>query len=212
MTHPSVGHEGTHTTENNQRLEFLGDAVLNLIITTELYQKFPEHDEGALTKRRAELVNRRSLSTLARQLGLGDTLRLGRGEEKCGGRHRESNLADVCESLLGAVYLDGGFEATRTVILNLFQELMGPPPLVPRLFNPKGELQEALQAAGAEPPQYRPIGEPTGPDHDREFEYAVFHGGRELGRGKGRTKQAAETEAAIVAMATLRQTVEPPSA
>jgi ribonuclease-3 len=198
--------------EHNQRLEFLGDAVLTLVMTCELYRKFTNASEGPLTKARAELVNRRTLSMQGRKLGLGELLILGRGEEKNGGRQRESNLADVFEALIGAIYLDSGYESAREVILSMFVEQLGELNELPQLFNPKGELQEVLQSRSTEPPIYKSLSE-TGPDHDRDFECAVYHQGNELGRGIGKTKKAAETEAAIVALKFLRhQATEKPVA
>ena len=120
LTHPSVTHESGAANEHNQRLEFLGDAVLQLVLTQKLYEKFPASDEGPLTKARAKLVNRRTLAEHARVLELGAHLILSRGEEMHGGRERASALADVFESLLGAVFLDGGFDAAREFILREF--------------------------------------------------------------------------------------------
>src|SRR5512136_1004890 len=120
LTHPSVAHEQGLPVQTNQRLEFLGDAVLQLILTGELYEKFPEVGEGPLTKARAKLVNRRSLAERARQLGLGQHLILSRGEELSKGRERPSALADTFEALLGALLLDGGFEPARDFILREF--------------------------------------------------------------------------------------------
>src|SRR5438270_198518 len=120
LTHPSVAHEQGVPMQTNQRLEFLGDAVLQLVLTRELYEKFPSFGEGPLTKARAKLVNRRSLAERARQLGLGGHLLLSRGEELSGGRDRPSALADTFEALLGAIFLDSGFEAARDFILRQF--------------------------------------------------------------------------------------------
>src|ERR1022692_2493996 len=117
LTHPSVAHENNPAMQTNQRLEFLGDAVLQLILTRELYEKYSAFDEGPLTKARAKLVNRRTLAEHARALGVGTHLILSRGEETSGGRERASTLADTFESLLGAIFLDGGFEAARGFIL-----------------------------------------------------------------------------------------------
>src|SRR5580765_972322 len=120
LTHPSVAHEQSAQLQHNQRLEFLGDAVLQLVLTRELYEKFPSFDEGPLTKARAKLVNRRTLTEHGRRLGLGPFLILSRGEEMHGGRERPSALADAYEALLGAIFLDGGFEIARTFILREF--------------------------------------------------------------------------------------------
>src|SRR4051794_32093362 len=125
LTHPSVAHEQGQPVQTNQRLEFLGDAVLQLVLTRELYEKFPGFDEGPLTKARAKLVNRRSLAEQARKLGLGTYLIVSRGEELHGGRERLGGLADTFEALLGAIFLDGGFEAARNFILRQFEEAFG---------------------------------------------------------------------------------------
>ena len=204
LTHPSVAHEQGAPMQTNQRLEFLGDAVLQLVLTRELYDKFPGFDEGPLTKARAKLVNRRTLAEHARELGLGQHLVVSRGEELHGGRERLSALADAYEALLGAVFLDGGFDVSREVILRRFSKAFGALSVIPILENPKGELQELLQAASAEPPQYHVVSA-TGPDHDRVFECTVHHAGIELARGHGKSKKAAESEAALAALKALRQ-------
>src|SRR5215470_15956405 len=203
LTHPSVAHEQGLPVQTNQRLEFLGDAVLQLILTRELYDKFPAFGEGPLTKGRAKLVNRRTLAEHARQLGLGTYLILSRGEELHGGRERLSGLADTFEALLGAIFLDGGFEAARDFILRQFVTSFGELADIPTLDNPKGELQEFLQASSSEAPRYHVVSA-TGPDHDRVFECTVHHHGVELARGQGKSKKAAESEAALAALIKLR--------
>jgi ribonuclease III len=203
FTHPSVAHEQGLPVQTNQRLEFLGDAVLQLVLTRELYEKFPDVGEGPLTKARAKLVNRRSLAERARQLGLGRYLILSRGEEISGGRDRPSALADTFEALLGALFLDGGFEPAREFILREFLSAFGELSVIPILENPKGELQEWLQAVSPEAPRYQ-VASVSGPDHDRVFECVVRHGGVELARGRGKSKKAAESEAALAALAKLR--------
>jgi ribonuclease III len=204
LTHPSVAHEQGMPVQTNQRLEFLGDAVLQLVLTRQLYDKFPAFGEGPLTKARAKLVNRRTLAEHGRQLGLGKNLILSRGEELHGGRDRPSALADTFEALLGALFLDGGFEAAREFILRQFVSAFGQLEVIPILENPKGELQELLQSVSSEAPQYHFISA-TGPDHDRVFECTVHHGGLELARGHGKSKKAAESEAALVALVKLRE-------
>jgi len=210
LTHPSVAHEQGVPVQTNQRLEFLGDAVLQLVLTRELYEKFPAFGEGPLTKARAKLVNRRTLAERARQLGLGKNLILSRGEEMHGGRDRPSTLADTFEALLGAIFLDGGFEVAREFILRLFLEAFGQLEVIPILENPKGELQELLQATSAEAPRYHVISA-TGPDHDRVFECTVHHDGVELARGQGKSKKTAESEAALAALAKLREKKQLPA-
>jgi ribonuclease-3 len=208
LTHPSVAHERSAPLQTNQRLEFLGDAVLQLVLTTELYEAFPGVGEGPLTKARAKLVNRRTLADHAKRLGLGAHLIVSRGEEQHGGRDRPSALADVFEALLGAVYLDGGFPLARDFIRQQFKDDVGHLSVIPILENPKGELQELLQAASAEPPQYRLVSS-TGPDHDRIFECTVLHLGVELARGLGKSKKTAESAAALAALEMLRSRAEP---
>jgi ribonuclease III len=207
LTHPSVAHETGTPSPHNQRLEFLGDAVLQLVLTRELYERFPAFDEGPLTKARAKLVNRRTLAEHARVLGLGAHLILSRGEEINGGRERGSTLADAFEALLGAIFLDGGFEAARAFILHEFGAAFGKLNVLPIIENPKGELQELLQARSPEAPEYHVVSA-TGPDHDRLFECTVQHEGIELARGSGKSKKAAESDAALAALKKLRSETE----
>src|SRR5580765_2356825 len=204
LTHPSVAHEQSAQLQHNQRLEFLGDAVLQLVLTRELYEKFPAYDEGPLTKARAKLVNRRSLAVHGRLVGLGEHLILSRGEELHGGRERSSALADAFEALLGAIFLDGGFDVAREFILREFGGNFQSLDVIPMLDNPKGELQEFLQARSPESPLYE-VASATGPDHDRVFECIVRHAGLELARGSGKSKKNAESEAARAALNKLRE-------
>ena len=192
LTHPSVAHEQGAPVQTNQRLEFLGDAVLQVVLTRELYEKFPAFDEGPLTKARAKLVNRRTLAEHGRDIGLGAHLILSHGEEIHGGRTRPSALADAFESLLGALLLDGGFEVAEPFILGRFRDAFGSLESLPILENPKGELQELLQAVSSEAPDYQ-VASVSGPDHDRVFECTVRHGGVELARGSGKSKKEAES-------------------
>lgn len=203
LTHPSITQDQTATRQHNQRLEFLGDAVLQLILTLTLYERFPDLDEGSLTKARAQMVNRNALAALGRTLKLGEHLLLSRGEELHGGRNRNSTLADAFEAVLGAVFLDGGFEASRQLVWHEFKESFTDLPHVPSIPNPKGELQEWLQTTSTDPPHYRMISA-TGPDHDREFECIVLHRGVELARGQGKSKKVAESNAALAALDILR--------
>lgn len=208
LTHPSVAHEQGTPIQHNQRLEFLGDAVLQLALTRELYEKFPTFDEGPLTKARAKLVNRRTLAVHGRALALGEHLLLSRGEESHGGRERSSALADAFESVIGAIFLDGGYEVARDFILREFGNAFGELGAIPLLENPKGELQELLQARSPDAPKYHVIST-SGPDHDRVFECTVQHGGQELARGAGKSKKAAESEAAFNALKKLREVTPP---
>lgn len=211
LTHPSITHDLGAGTPHNQRLEFLGDAVLQLVLTLELYEKFPELGEGPLTQARAEMVNRRTLAIQSRALKLGEFLRMSRSEETTGGRDRSSALADAFEAVVGAIFLDGGLPAARGFILRRFRDAFGQLESLPSFDNPKGDLQELLQAESAEPPVYQLLAV-SGPDHDRNFECAVSYRGELLGRGVGKTKKAAESEAAREALAVLRaRQAEPPT-
>ena len=203
LTHPSVAHEANAVTAHNQRLEFLGDAVLGLVLSRELFEKFSTADEGALTKARAKLVNAVALAARARELGLGAHLVLSRGEENTGGRERASALADAFEALLGAIFLDGGFDAARGFVRREFAAEFGALAEASNIENPKGELQEILQARSPLAPEYDFISA-SGPDHDRIFECAVRHAGVELARGTGKSKKAAESAAALAALEKLR--------
>jgi ribonuclease-3 len=201
VTHPSVAHESGKELEHNQRLEFLGDAVLGMILSRALYEKFPDAEEGPLTKSRAKLVNRKTLAEHARAIELGAHLILSHGEENSGGRN--SALADAFEALLGAIFLDGGFDVAREFILREFENDFSALAETSGIENPKGELQEWLQAKSANAPEYK-ILSATGPDHDRNFECAVFHDGVELACGRGKSKKAAESDAALAALKKLR--------
>jgi len=206
LTHPSVAHEQGPgvTVYHNQRLEFLGDAVLQLVLTRELYLKFPGFGEGPLTKARAQLVNRRMLAEHGKRLEVGQYLQLSKGEEISGGRERQSSLADAYEAVVGSLFLDSDYDTARTFILREFQDVFGEIHGLPTIDNPKGELQELLQAATNEAPQYK-LESMTGPDHDRVFICAVQHRGVELGRGSGKNKKEAESQAALMALVKLRE-------
>jgi ribonuclease III len=198
LTHPSMSHD-LASEPHNQRLEFLGDAVLQLALTHELYARFPEFGEGPMTKARAQLVNRKSLAEQGAKLELGKFLLMSRGEEANGGRTRPSGIADAFEALLGAIYLDSSYEVVRIFVVKMFDEALKEMKVSPNLGNPKGELQEFLQADTCEAPQYKEVAT-TGPDHDRVFECAVYHRGVELARGTGKNKKDAEAQAAMVAL------------
>lgn len=209
LTHPSVIHEadGGHR-PHNQRLEFLGDSVLGMVLAAELYQRFPGFGEGPLTQARAQLVNRRTLAQQAVRLGLGPLLIMSRGEEQNQGRERPSALADGFEAVVGAVYLDGGLAAATALVMRCYKDVLGELDAIPNLENPKGELQEMLQARSINAPVYKTLGA-TGPDHDRLFECSVWHEGQELARGQGKSKKDAECQAAAAALKELR--LHPPA-
>ena len=199
LTHPSLAYESQRPHFDNQRLEFLGDAVLQLVLTEHLFHLFPEFPEGWLTKLRARLVSRRALSRFAADIELGDYVMLGKGEESTGGRRRSSTLADAFEALVGAVYLDGGMDAVRQVVMRVCATEIAALAASPEEKNPKGELQEVLQARGNEAPSYRVLAE-SGPDHRKVFQSEVVWQGRQLGAGKGKSKKEAEARAAADAL------------
>ena len=201
LTHPSLGFETKQPHFDNQRLEFLGDAVLQLIFTEHLFQLFPGSSEGELTKLRARLVSRDGLKDRAGELGLGRFIMMGRGEEATGGRKRASILANTFEALIGAMYLDGGFEVARQFALRESEQVLRELLKDPDDANPKGELQELLQAISPRSPTYEIVTE-SGPDHLRAFEALVRWEGLELGRGQGKSKKQAEAEAARAALAS----------
>lgn len=186
---------------SNERLEFLGDAVAELVVSEALYEANPGWDEGSLTEARAAFVTTQTLADAAHQLGLGAYLVLGRGEERTGGRERTSNLADVFESICGALYLDGGLPAARAFIWA--QLLEGRDLTRPRGgCDPKTVLQERLQGVGRPHPQYRQV-DVLGPDHRPTFVSEVVSGDAVLGRGTGGSKKAAERQAASDALSRL---------
>jgi ribonuclease III len=195
LTHPSLGHETQRHHFDNQRLEFLGDAVLQLIFTEWLFDHFPKFSEGQLTKLRSRLVSRDGLKMHAERLGLGQHLMMGRGEEASGGRQRVSALADAYEALIGAIYLDSDYVTVRRIVLTEAREDLEALDLDPPDANPKGRLQEILQAISPVSPSY-PIVAAEGPEHQKKFVARVTWNGLELGEGNGRSKKDAETAAA----------------
>lgn len=189
--------------ENNQRLEFLGDAVLDLIIAETLYEKFPQADEGALDRCRASLVNGKSLARIATNKGLAHHLQVGEAHRQHHAEPSKAMLEDALEALIGAVYLDGGTEAARKTILHLFGFQIDAIELTTGSQNPKGKLQEWSQKHHeGEVPAYEEL-PAEGPDHDRRYSAAVFLGDKELGRGTGSSKKTAEAEAAKAALRSL---------
>ena len=176
-----------------QRLEFLGDHVLGLVISELLYRNFPKGDEGELSRRLADLVRRDTCADVARAIDLGSALRLGASEVNAGGRSRVAILADVCESLIGAVFVDGGYDAAAALVERLWGERLRASARPAR--DPKTQLQEWAQARGLPTPAYREV-ERTGPHHNPEFRVAVALPGREAAEGLGRSKRAAEQAAA----------------
>lgn len=187
-----------------QRLEFLGDHVLGLVISDMLFRAFPKADEGELSRRLADLVRKETCADMARAIDLGAAIRLGSSEANAGGRKRPAILADVCEALIGAVYLDGGFPAAEALVGRLWEERLRTP--AQPLRDPKTVLQEWAQARGLPTPAYREIAR-SGPDHSPEFRVAVQLPALAPAEGLGRSKRAAEQAAAAAMLA--REGVEP---
>jgi ribonuclease-3 len=186
----------SRSADNNERLEFLGDSILNLVVSTYLYEHFPQLDEGALTRLRASLVNKPTLAALARQLELGSSLLLGEGEMKSGGFDRDSILADTLEAIIGAIYLDSDLDTARRVLLGLLNERLDSldPTAVPK--DPKTQLQEWLQKRSMPIPDYQVI-EITGEAHNQRFTVECRIAGlSESARGSGSSRRLAEQEAA----------------
>ena len=182
---------------SNERLEFLGDAVLGLIVAGHTYERFPDFAEGKLAKVRSAVVNARVLAEVARRLGVGDVLLLGRGEQGSGGRTKASILADAFEAILGAVYLDAGWQASRELVLRELGEAIERAGEEPDDFDHKSRLQEKAVRDGEGTPRYVVVG--SGPDHDRTYVAEVLLGGTVRGTGEGRSKKDAEQAAALAA-------------
>ncbi len=201
VTHTSYAHENRGQVMHNERLEFLGDAVLELVISEALYNNHPDMPEGELTKLRAELVCELSLAQEAQKLQLGSYLRLGKGEESTGGRGRRSTLADAFEALIGAIYIDKGFEYTKKLILQLFSDKMSQVSKE-QLGDYKTMVQEKVQDKYGKPPHYK-IVEESGPDHNKLFVAEVYVNQTTVGRGSGKNKKEAEQRAAKCAIQEL---------
>ncbi len=199
LTHPSIAHEKQRSLFDNQRLEFLGDAVLQLVVTEHLFARYGEAGEGRLTTRRSRLVARESLKVRAAALDLGRHLLMGRGEEASGGRQRDSTLGDAFEALLGALYLDSDLETVRRFILEEMKDDLERLEEEPLEVNPKGQLQELLQAISPRSPVYALLSQ-QGREHERVFHVRVVWESQNLGEGSGRSKKQAESAAALVAL------------
>jgi ribonuclease-3 len=207
LTHKSKAHEDpSGGVTDNESLEFLGDAVLGLVVSDALFRAFPTYSEGQKSKIKANLVSTACLAEMADHLGLGDHMILGRGEDKTGGRRKHALLADTCEALIAAIYLDGGLEPARAFLM---RELASgiEDARQPGYFgrDHKSRLQERLQSLGRPLPSYRVAGE-AGPDHRKLFHVEVIVGNEILAQGMGRTKKEAEQEGARLALAALGQT------
>lgn len=200
LTHSSYNNEGKQeTAPNNERLEFLGDAIFDVIISEHLYNRMTDVEEGRLTKFRALVVCERSLTECGNRLGICRHLRLGRGEEHNGGRSRSSIIADAMEAVIAAIYLDGGLDATRAFVLSAFEPTIEAA-LAGKLHTDyKTELQERLQAKGEADIVYR-LDRQEGPDHNKTFYVSLWADGANIGKGQGQTKKEAEQNAAKAAL------------
>ena len=205
LRHPSYVYEqGDPGIPDNQRLEFLGDAVINLAISNLLMDSFPEMKEGDLSKYRASLVSENGLCSIAQELKLGDYLLLGRGEERTNGREKLSILSDALEALMGAVYIDGGFTSALRIITRLFGPVLNMTGFGTSIEDFKTLLQEYSQDAFQLTPEYR-LERETGPDHSKTFYVAVYLKGNLMGKGRGKSKKDAEQNAAKEALACLER-------
>lgn len=204
LTHTSYLPEHPTVTESNQRLEFLGDAVLQLVLTEALFALFPTDREGQLSKRRATLTKGVFLVELARELSLDTCLLVGSSEEAAGGRQRASALEDAFEALIGAVYLDSDLETTRRVLLALYGSLENRLRGTEDVDNPKGRLQELVQPIHGNHALRYEVAGVEGEDHARAYEIEVFLNDRPLGRGRGSSKKLAEEAAARLALDVLK--------
>ena len=205
MSHSSYSNETAgDPTLSNERLEFLGDAILEASVSLHLFREYPSKQEGELTRMRASLVCERSLGSCGKAFGLQRFLLLGRGEELSGGRERISIIADAVEALIGAVYLDGGVGAADGLIKLILAPALEKASRGVFIKDAKTELQELLQRGGSTAIEYRIISE-SGPDHDKLFEAAVSENGRQIGKGRGRSKKEAEAAAAEDALALIKR-------
>lgn len=208
FTHTSYAREhGLDELANNQRLEYLGDAVLDLVCAAYLYRTYPDMPEGDLTRLKAAIVRKSALASVARELELGQHILLGRGEESTGGRRKASLLADVVEALIGAIFLSTGLDGAREFVLKHFSALLEDVESRETLCDHKSALQEILQARSMPPPRYRVI-RTEGPPHDRWFTVEACLNGDVIGTGEGGAKRVAEQQAAEEALASIDDWLE----
>ena len=200
LTHRSYVNENPNSSEDNERLEFLGDAVLDFIVGAWVYNRFPEMPEGDLTKMRSAIVRNDQLAVFARQLKLGNGLRLGHGEYVTGGSHRDGLLGSTFEALIGALYLDSGLEAVEAFVNPLLEDVRES--ILTKIHDPKSQLQEWAQSQKMNAPRYHTIAM-LGPDHAKEFEVEVEINERVVGKGSGSSKHTAQQAAAANAMKNL---------
>lgn len=210
MTHKSYSAEN-NLKYDNQRLEFLGDAVLQILLTEYLYLRYPEEQEGQLTKMRSALVRQEAFAKLAKDMHLDEFMRMGRGELRNNGQSRKSTLCDAFEALAGAIYLNAGLAEVSEVVMPMLREGFPDPKELLSDLNPKGMLQEYTQKhCNSERPEYR-IDSKKGPDHDCEYTISVLLNGKLVGTGKGKSRKSAEVNAAVDAINYLQQKQEEPS-
>jgi ribonuclease III len=204
LTHRSFAYENGGLA-HNERLEFLGDAILGQAVTVKLYTEHPDLDEGDLAKRRASLVSSAALAQIARRIGVGEYIRLGRGEELTGGRDKSSILADTVEAIIGATYLSAGGDVATNLVLSLVEPLLDDVDRFGAALDPKTSLQELAARLGRGAPVYRVVH--SGPDHLKRFHASVFLGDDEVASGEGSSKKTAEMAAALEAWTRLQQKV-----
>lgn len=205
LTHTSFSHERKEEVEHNERLEFLGDAVLELVISRHIFTRFGELSEGELTKLRASIVCEGSLAKKAREINIGENIRLGKGEELTGGRERDSILADAFEAIIGAIYIDSNdILEVQDFILTKMEDIIKEKRDTFEMNDCKTYLQEIIQKDSTEPLKYEIINE-EGPAHDKVFTVKVTHNNKELGIGQGKNKKDAEQAAAFKAIKLLEQ-------
>jgi ribonuclease-3 len=202
----ALTHKSYKQPYNNERLEFLGDAVLDLIVGEYLFDRFPSYNEGHLSKMRASLVNEGGFTLLAKHIGLGDAIFLSNAEENNGGRSKPSLLSNAFEAVMGAVYLESGLETARQITIRLLEEVHSSISLDSLFKDYKTTLQELTQAHFGTTPEYRLVGS-SGPDHKKEFVVAVVIDGKEYARSSGKSKKIAQQEAANVAMKLLKKEI-----
>ncbi len=209
FTHSSYGNEeGAAAGSDNERLEYLGDSVLGLVVNEFLYHEYPGYSEGELARIKSAVVSEKTLAQVALNLGIGETMRMGRGERKSGGASRPSNLADLLEALIAVVYLDCGLDAARTFIIRQLEPCIREARAPGQARDAKSLLQEWSQKKFHSTPRYEILNE-SGPDHAKEFLCRVLINDAEKGRGRGRSRKIAEQEAASIALAALEPAEKP---
>lgn len=204
FTHRSFLNETTEKVSSNERLEFLGDSIISFVISGYLFNRYPQFNEGILTNMRSLLVNTKSLAEVARELNLGEYLKLSKGEDDSKGRQNQSLLADSFEALVGALFLDSGIEPTKDFLIQVFSQRVQALEKERSFKDPKSLLQEFIQSRKQTSPAYKVLKE-LGPAHSRVFTMGVFIGNKLFAEGKGKSKQEAEESAATLALENLKQ-------